>query len=405
MLEINNLQIVLSELDGLNIDNYFPFSEMHCVWEMRCGIYRLFEKMNLYFPDSQVIIEARTEYIQSLSKREKNIKYELNNEKPTLKFIIPILMNANIKKQLVNAITGHSSEIIFFTNNNTIFAKYFPSYSKDISNQNSNNIIYINIEDVSIINYLWDNIYYQSNEIEQDTIILKNKSSLHYTIEDNVYKGVNVAIFPGVILDASHGSIIIEDNVKIMHNSVIIGPCYIGKNSIIKIGAKVYENCSFGPYCKIGGEVEDVIFHGYSNKQHDGFIGHAYIGEWVNFGANTNNSDLKNNYSNIRVNLPHKVVDTGNQFFGFLCGDHSKTAICTAINTGTVIGTCSMIALNKLTPKYIPSFAWMANDKTDIYQLEKAAETAKIVLQRRNKELLKEEENILASIYKKQNLV
>jgi UDP-N-acetylglucosamine diphosphorylase/glucosamine-1-phosphate N-acetyltransferase len=157
-------------------------------------------------------------------------------------------------------------------------------------------------------------------------------------------------------LDASKGLIVIDDNAEIMHNTVVIGPCYIGKNTKIKIGAKIYPNCSFGDFCKIGGEIEHSVFQNYSNKQHDGFIGNSFIGEWVNLGAGTNNSDLKNNYSSVSIKLSNKTIPTNRLFLGCCIGDHSKTAINTSLNTGSIIGFCSNIHLTGLTPKFIGSY-------------------------------------------------
>jgi UDP-N-acetylglucosamine diphosphorylase/glucosamine-1-phosphate N-acetyltransferase len=184
-----------------------------------------------------------------------------------------------------------------------------------------------------------------------------------------------------------------------MHNSVIIGPCYIGKNTIIRVGAVIYENCSFGEYCKIGGELENTIFHNYSNKQHSGFIGNSYIGEWVNLGANTNNSDLKNNYSDITIQLPHKKIKTGKKFLGFLCGDHTKTAINSTILTGSVLGTSVMLALAKFSPKLVSSFSWLTDEFVEKYDFERAISTMQIVKYRRNKELFSAEIEMLRSVF------
>ena len=403
MIEIDELQIILSELDNIVLDDYFPFSEMHCIWEMRCGALRLFEKIMLYFPKNKVVFDARELQIKSLISKEDGIDNVINYNIPTLKFILPIVLNTEIKRKIVNYIKENSNMNIYFKSSDAVFAKYLPNYlleSKELEVKEKEEL-YINIDNVNIIRYLWDNLDLQSREIEQDIYMLKNTNVFHYTIEDNLYKGINVQLYPGVIIDTSKGSVILEDNVQIMHNSVIIGPCYIGKNTIIKVGSNIYENCSFGSYCKIGGEVADTIFHNYSNKQHSGFIGGSYIGEWVNLGADTNNSDLKNNYSKIAVNLPHKVIDTGKQFLGCMCGDYSKTAICTRINTGTIIGNCAMIAISRLTPKYIPSFSWLTEELENIYKIEKAIETAKIVLKRRNKIITNEEEKMLLSIFNK----
>ena len=198
------------------------------------------------------------------------------------------------------------------------------------------------------------------------------------------------------ILDSSGGSIIIDDNALVDIGALIKGPVYIGKNSIINPGAKL-KDVVIGPYCKIGGEVEHTTFHGYSNKQHDGYIGHAYVGEWVNLGANTNNSDLKNNYSNIRVNMGNREIDVG-MFGGCLIGDYTKTGISTMINTGTYIGIgCNLFGAG-FQNKYVPNFSWgMDDDKTDF---DKFIQTLKIVKGRRNQKVTSSELELLKNIYK-----
>ena len=165
----------------------------------------------------------------------------------------------------------------------------------------------------------------------------------------------------------------------------IEGPCYIGKNSIL-LGAKCREGNSIGPMCRIGGEVEESIIHGYSNKYHDGFLGHAYVGQWVNLGAMTTNSDLKNDYSSVSVALDgKKPVDTGSTKVGALIGDHTKTSIGTLFNTGAYVGAMALIAATgKPLPKFIPSFAWFLEGVvTKGFGKRKLYETARTAMGRR----------------------
>ncbi|MDD3235965.1 MAG: hypothetical protein PHH43_06520, partial [Candidatus Cloacimonetes bacterium] len=201
----------------------------------------------------------------------------------------------------------------------------------------------------------------------------------------NVWIAEGVILNPGVILDASEGPIVIDEGVKVMHNAVLCGPLYIGKNSLVKIGAKIYGNTSIGPVCKIGGEIEGSIFQAYSNKQHDGFLGHAYIGEWVNLGADTNNSDLKNTYKNVAYySYAHgSKCDSGTQFLGCVIGDHSKTGINCSINTGTVIGIGCNIWGHDLFSDFIPDFSWGESKQLVPYKFQAFCETASTVKQRR----------------------
>lgn len=188
----------------------------------------------------------------------------------------------------------------------------------------------------------------------------------------------------GAILDASGGPIVIERDAEIMSGAVLQGPCFIGRGSRVKIGAKIYEQTSIGTACKVGGEIENSIVLGFSNKQHDGFLGHSYLGAWVNLGADTNTSDLKNNYGRIRVTLGGREVDTGRIFLGALIGDHSKTGINTMLNTGTVIGVAANVFGGGFPPKSIPSFAWGGADGFERFRLERAVELARTVMGRRS---------------------
>ncbi|MBN1150224.1 glucose-1-phosphate thymidylyltransferase, partial [candidate division WOR-3 bacterium] len=160
----------------------------------------------------------------------------------------------------------------------------------------------------------------------------------------------------------------------------------------------ILNGCSFGPQCKLSGEISNSIILGYSNKQHYGFLGSSYIGEWVNFGAGTTNSNLKNNYSEITLYFNEKRHCTGLKFLGVLCGDHVKTAVGTMLNTGTIIGVGANIFKPGLTDKYIPSFSWGPGEK---YSFDKFLKTARIVMERREKSMPQSSEELLESIFQK----
>ena len=177
---------------------------------------------------------------------------------------------------------------------------------------------------------------------------------------------------------------------------MIKGNTYIGKNSKINPGAKLNGEISIGPYCKIGGEVEATIFHGYSNKQHDGYIGHSYIGEWVNLGANTNNSDLKNNYGKIKFDFGFKKIDTNEMLIGSMIGDFSKIGISTMLNSGTYIGMGANVFGSNFQDKFIQSFSWGKKEATDF---KKFLSTLEVVKERRGKNILEKEKNLLHTLY------
>ncbi|MDD4205750.1 MAG: putative sugar nucleotidyl transferase [Candidatus Delongbacteria bacterium] len=262
---------------------------------------------------------------------------------------------------------------------------------------------------LEMIKYPWDIVNGAGEWIKYDFDLIKKErkwalpktQGLIIENKDNVLISKNAVIRPGVIIDASDGPVIVDDDAEVMHNSVLLGPVYIGKRSVVKVGSKIYHNTSVGEYCKVGGEIEGSIIHGFSNKQHDGFLGHSYIGEWCNMGADTNNSDLKNNYSNVKVEINGTLIDTGTMFVGMFMGDHSKTGINTMINTGTVIGVACNVYGEGFPPRYVEDFHWGGKEKLIRYPFNKTVETIKTVMLRRGKVLEKGEEDILKKIFLK----
>ncbi len=256
--------------------------------------------------------------------------------------------------------------------------------------------------EVSYFENIWDGIFLQSKILEQDAhdFLHCKSGSLHPSVViesgDNIFIGDNVNVKAGTVLDASSGPIIIDNNSFIDIGSLIKGPIYIGKSSIINPGTKLRGNISIGPKCKIGGELEDVIIQGYTNKQHDGFLGHSHLGEWINLGANTNNSDLKNNYGLIQLNNNGNIINTKRQFLGAIMADYSRTGISTMLNTGTIIGMCANIFGSGFQEKYIPSFSW---GRSEVVELDKLLETIKIIKNRRSIDLYHEEKLFISSFY------
>ena len=213
--------------------------------------------------------------------------------------------------------------------------------------------------------------------------IYSNLDNLVKIYGDMVYIHKDAQIEAFVVIDAQNGPVYIDRDVIIYSHTRIEGPAYIGPLCRI-VGAKIREGTSINEGCRIGGEVEESIFHKYVNKYHSGFLGHSYIGEWVNLGALTTNSDLKNNYSNVKVPLNGILMDTGEIKVGCCIGDHSKTGIGTLINTGSIIGVSVNLFGGGLPPKYIPSFLWGGSSGFDVYILKKAIDTARRVMARRN---------------------
>ncbi|MGB0424047.1 MAG: putative sugar nucleotidyl transferase, partial [Flavobacteriales bacterium] len=201
--------------------------------------------------------------------------------------------------------------------------------------------------------------------------------------------------------NTSDGPIYIGENAIVMEGSMVRGPFAMCDSSTLKLGTKIYGATSVGPHSKVGGEVSNSVILGYSNKGHDGFMGNSIIGEWCNLGADTNTSNLKNNYSNVRVwNYSSKTMeDTGLTFCGLIMGDHSKCSINTMFNTGTVVGVNSNIFGSGFPPKFVPSFSWGGGDSMATYDFNKAMETADKVCARRKIKLSDFQKNMLKKVF------
>lgn len=260
--------------------------------------------------------------------------------------------------------------------------------------------------EANLIHYPWELVNHNQAQITADFNLLGQGGEVSGEIYEsvalmnkrNIYVGANSKIKPGVVIDAENGPVYISKNVTIMPNAVIEGPAFIGYSSIIKTGAKIFEGTSIGEVCKVGGEVEESIIHSYSNKQHGGFLGHAYLGQWVNLGADTNNSDLKNNYGPVKVYINGQTVDSKSIFVGLFMGDHSKAGINTMFNTGTTVGLMSNVFGAGFPPKHFPSFSWGGSAGVVEHDLEKAIASAKKALARRKKEMSKVQEALYRKI-------
>lgn len=205
-----------------------------------------------------------------------------------------------------------------------------------------------------------------------------------------------------VVLDATHGPIYIGKGVSLSIGALIQGPFAICEKSVVNMGAKMRRNTTIGPHCKVGGEISNSVIFGNSNKGHEGFMGNSVIGEWCNWGADTNNSNLKNDYSKVELwsYVSNRYENTGSQFVGLIMGDHSKCGINTMFNTGTVVGVNCNIFGADFQPKHIPSFSWSNGNGTfKTYHLRKANQVARAVLERRGKEFDAVEEQILKAIF------
>lgn len=225
----------------------------------------------------------------------------------------------------------------------------------------------------------------QAFERNNTTMRVLPAGPFHAVNWERIRIGESVNIAPGVVLDASAGPIIIDRGATIGANSVIEGPCYIGPLSNIRPLTQLRGGCTIGPSCKIGGEVAASVIQGCSNKVHEGYLGHSYLGEWVNLGASTVVSDIKTTYGPASLKLGPRDVPVGSMFMGSLIGDHTKTAIGTRLMSGSYLGISSMVACSRHCPRFVPSFTFLTDTKQEPYEFRKAVEVATRVSARRDR--------------------
>lgn len=414
-----NFTIILAETKVT--DDLYPFSILHCMWEVRCGALRLFEKYERYFAESPLHFTGRNTHIASFKSRsypetgtdalpKRGLVVLAGNLLPDADFARTVwrlgskenggIYLENSSHETVGFVLNAEEAYRFTIATDLFSGNFFFEDAVRLAAPLLERKVEIPVKQ---IRYLWDALTHNGAAIAADAALLdgtmpfysassSRRGALH---ESGVLAADSVAIAPGVVLDPTDGPIILGDKVRIMANSVIMGPCAIGENSLVKIGAKIYGDTTFGEYCKIGGEVENSIMHGYANKQHDGFLGHSYLGEWVNLGADTNTSDLKNTYGKIIVRMNGRRIPTERMMLGLLCGDHTKSGINTMFTTGTVAGVSSSVVGADYAPAVIPSFSFGGRADSPRYNLEQALDVARTVMARRGKMLLPEEEVLL----------
>jgi UDP-N-acetylglucosamine diphosphorylase/glucosamine-1-phosphate N-acetyltransferase len=384
------------------------------VFDLLYGMSTLREKILRYFPNAKQSLFCR-EYLKESVKQtypDTDVN-ELSDDN-----YLFINGRVLIDEIFYESIIKSTSDKIFKKNDVLIAARISSTTASKVKDKVIDSIDFSLFEEIpeenieiETVDYIWNLVCNNGSQLREDFRRLKYQPS-RISDEARIYHGVELinqeeiiiesgtVIKPGGVIDASNGPVYIGKEVEIYPNSVIEGPSYIGDKTIIKSCAVIYENVSIGKVCKIGGEVEESIIMPFSNKQHAGYLGHSYLGSWINLGADTNCSDLKNNYSAVTVNLPSGKISTGLQFLGLIMGDHSKTAISTSFNTGTIVGFSSNIFSVGFPDKFIPSFCWGGRNDMHIYEVEKSVITAKKVLKRRNINMTGADEELFNIIFK-----
>lgn len=379
--------------DDSTWEELLPLTFTRPVSEIRIGILTIREKWEK-ITSSKVSVFTKS-YLQE--------KFPLNIDNDNL-FINSSLLPTN---EIINLALTCTENLSYTYKNQILIARLNKTQTKEFTQTFNTSGKTKEIQNISKLNSFCDIFIKNGEEIEKDFLLItngrksQNISSTNQVIcKENIFIEENAKIECSC-LNASTGYIYIGKDTEIMEGSNIRGPFALCEHSTIKLGAKIYGPTTIGPHSKVGGEVNNSVIFGFSNKAHDGFLGNSVIGEWCNIGADSNNSNLKNNYANVKMwNYPKKqFTDTGLMFAGLIMGDHSKCGINTMFNTGTVVGVSANLFGAGFHRNFVPSFSWGGPSGYVTFQLNKAIEIAKIVLSRRNIELNVIEENILKCVY------
>lgn len=400
--------------------NFHPLTLSRPVFSLRCGIDTLGEKLIRRFPGYSPAFSCRTE-VASLFANNSGFPVNRIDYEPGDRLVF---INARLKlgDKLAEELRTMTGNCIFHQDNLTAAVVIAQSLEKEPSpdirftGQGASEALGIEADmaagEFEFHNYLWELVAANENEINLDYQARYADSDIGRMLDDaridsgaRILSDKNLYIAPGAeigacaVIDNRRGPVVIDRDAVVGPLSYIEGPCYIGPKTGIYRG-HIRGGCTFGPCCRVGGEVEGSIFQGYTNKYHDGFMGHAYLGSWVNLGAMTTNSDLKNNYKDISVSIDGRDIDTGLMKVGSFIGDHSKTGIGTLINTGVSIGfSCNIYGGTLVTSKEVPSFSWGDERGYDIYRLDKAVEVARTTMSRRDIRFTPDHEKLFSAIF------
>ncbi|MEO9483109.1 MAG: GlmU family protein [Ekhidna sp.] len=365
-----------------------PMSYTRPVADMRVGILKVHEKWVSYLNAAESFFRSEN-YLGPLFNTPKQKT-------------LTILGNVLPTTSLVSAVKDLKDDEVLTCNDEVIAGFYDHDESFELGNRSK-----ISLSEAVQIHHPWDIFKLNGEEIRQDyTLLTTGRKSEPLddphtkTYGDHIFieKGAQVK---AAILNAENGPIYIGKDAEVQEGSLIRGPFALCEHSVVNMGAKIKGDSTVGPHSKVGGEISNSMIFGYSNKGHDGFLGNSVIGEWCNLGADTNNSNLKNNYANVKMwdFASGRFKDTGLQFCGLIMGDHSKCGINTMFNTGTTVGVSANIFGDGFPRNIIPSFAWGGSSGFTTYQTRKAFETAALVMKRRNIDLTENDKAMLSHIF------
>ncbi len=388
------MQMNIILFDAQQRQNLLPLTYTKPVAELRVGILKIVEKWNKHLKTECSFLTE--EYLQE--------KFPAKIEDQNLLINGALLPDEDLVEQIsllkVREAITKDNELLAINLDKADLLDFFSGKLEEYSN--------VEYEfEASLINNTWDIFSKNGEEIEADyDLLTEGRISQEISSTVQVLGKEQIFFEEGakaefVTINASSGPVYIGKDAEIMEGSVIRGPFALCEHSTVKMSAKIYGSTTIGPESKVGGELNNVVIQGFTNKAHDGFLGNSVIGEWCNLGADTNNSNLKNNYAEVRV-WDYKTegfAKTGLQFCGLIMGDHSKCGINTMFNTGTVVGVSANIFGSGFPRNFIPSFSWGGASGFVVYQTKKAFEVAGKVFERRGLEFDEKEQKILNHVF------
>jgi UDP-N-acetylglucosamine diphosphorylase/glucosamine-1-phosphate N-acetyltransferase len=376
--------------DGPSRNNLLPFTFTRPVAEIRIGILTIREKWETYLGFTTTTLTE--DYLSE--------KYPMVEMDENVMINASYLPNSELAEMVKNL---EENQAIF--KGEDVIAFFSKETQENIDFENYEAIEFI--DDLIKLEHTWDIFRKNGDALSEDfELLTKGRKSQSIPSSNRVIDASNVFIEDGAslefaILNASTGPIYIGKDAEIMEGSIIRGPFALCEGSTLKLGSKIYGPTTIGPFCKVGGEVTNSVLFAYSNKAHEGYLGNSVLGEWCNIGADTNTSNLKNDYSHVRLwdYQTESFAKTGLQFCGLMMGDHSKCGINTMFNTGTVVGVSTNIFGSGFPRNFIPSFSWGGHGGFTTYLTNKAFEVAKVVMSRRNVEFSEQDAEILEHVF------
>ena len=359
--------ICIYEGDGL--DRLSPLCDLRPAFDLRCGRFTLLEKFRRLYPDEPVFLWVRDEVAGIAAEAHPDCRVNTKPKQGRLFLSATAILDAPVPAKGPESVLMAGDEVVGFR-----------VCAECVAEMSSVRGLCATLTEeqvkARVVKWPWDEVEFNAGELLREIEVRSQKleaRSQKYgrgTRTGRIERGAVVVgdrkklhlepgsrIWPGTVVSTETGPVFLDRNAVVRPGSFVEGPCYVGPGTVID-DARLRPGCSFGPQCRIGGEVEASVFQGFANKHHEGFIGHAFVGEWVNLGALTTNSDLKNAYRPVQVTWQGKTIDTGRLKVGCFIGDHAKTAIGSLINTGTRIGTFANWFEPGLSPKEMPAFAW-----------------------------------------------